>query len=125
MRLPRLLAGLAIGVLVTATGARAEPLDDPSSDALANTLGTLKGGARAEPLDPRLGAIDGSPENQREFNDLAAAIFSDLAARYDGDPDKMSEALARGKADPEGFADSLSPATRKRLDALSHQVEGK
>ncbi len=101
----------------------AEPLDGPSADALDQTLGTLRQGARTQPLDGPLGAIDDSPEMRQELNDLAAAVFSDLAARYDGDPDAMAAALARGKSDPAAFADSLSPATRAKLEKLSRRLD--
>jgi hypothetical protein len=37
----------------------------------------------------------------------------------------MTEALARGRSDPEAFAASLSPATRARLRALAGKVPPK
>jgi hypothetical protein len=121
----RLLLGLGLCLAVLcATSVRADPKSGASDDALEQTLGTLHQGARTKPLDGPLAGIDQSPETQQQFNDLAAAIFSDLAAKYDGDPDGMSAALARGKTDPEGFAASLSPATRARLEKLSRQMDG-
>jgi hypothetical protein len=123
-RMPPTVVALALLLAVAlATPVAAEPLDGASADALDRTLGTLRQGARTKPLDGRLGAIEGSPEMQQEFNDLAAAVFSDLAARYDGDPDAMAAALARGKSDPAAFADALSPATRARLEKLSRQLD--
>jgi hypothetical protein len=114
----------AVPLALTLAGpVAAEPLDGASADALDQTLGTLRQGARTTPLDGRLGGIEQSPAMQQEFNDLAAAVFSDLAARYDGDPDAMAAALSRGKSDPAAFADSLSPATRARLEKLSRQLD--
>jgi hypothetical protein len=124
MRFVLVATGLSLAVLLATSAVRAEPNDDADAQALQQTLGTLRSGARAKPLDGPLGAIDQSPETQQQFNDLAAAVFSDLAAKYGSDPDAMSEALSRGKSDPEGFASSLSPATRARLEALSRQLDG-
>jgi hypothetical protein len=123
MRRLLLSTGLSLAVLLATSVAGAEPLDDASADALQQTLGTLRQGARTQPLDGRLGAIEQSPAMQQELNDLAAAVFSELAAEHGGDPDAMAAALARGKNDPAGFAASLSPATRAKLEKLSRQLE--
>jgi hypothetical protein len=124
MRFVLAATGLSLAVLLATSAVRAEPKDDVTADALQQTMGSLRQGARDKPLDGPLAGIDQSPETQQQFNDLAAAVFGDLAAKYGGDPDAMSAALARGKSDPEGFANSLSPATRARLEALSRQLDG-
>lgn len=123
MRRTLLRTGLSLAVLLATSDVRAEPLDAASADALNQTLGTLRQGARTKPLDGRLGAIEQSPAMQQEFNDLAAAVFADLATQYDGDPEGMAAALSRGKSDPSAFASSLSPATRAKLEKLSRQLE--
>jgi hypothetical protein len=125
MRFHRLFAVMLLAVLAVAPPTRAEPLDPESSDALSEALGTLRNGdaPKAGTLDPRLGAIDRSPELQREFSELAAAIMTELAARYGGDPAGMAAAAARGKNDPEGFAAMLTPATRAKLQSLSRKLE--
>jgi hypothetical protein len=125
MRTRSLLAVVLVGSLLAfpMTG-RADPAD-PNDQALSAALGALKqagpdaGGA----LDPRLGALQGSPELQEELQDLMAAIFTELVASTDGDPTAMSDAVSRGKSDPEAFANRLSPATRKKLEALAKKLE--
>lgn len=116
-------AGIALAVLLATPAVRAEPKGAATDGALTETLGTLRQGVREKPLAGPLAGIDQSPETQQAFNDLAAAVFSDLAAKYGGDPDAMAAALARGKDDPEGFAASLSPATRARLEKLAGQID--
>ena len=117
----RFAAFILIAGLVTSAGAQA--LDDASSKALADTLRSLEAGPGpgqpAPKLDPRLGSIAGSPEHMKELYAVASDVFQELAAKYGGDPDKMAEALERGRSDPEGFAAALSPATRARLRALA------
>src|SRR5437867_2121823 len=115
-----LLVALVLGVFAGIRPAQAQGLDPVSKDALAATIRTLQspgehgGGARPS-LDPRIRSLGDSPESTREMNDLAAEIFTEIAERSGGDPDKMSELLARGKSDPAAFAASLSPATREKL----------
>lgn len=122
--LQRLLASMILGLVLTATGAAAEPLDDPSARALEQTLRSLRGGGAAaiEQQDPRLAPIARSPELTDELYDVAGAVLTELAERYDGDPERMSEALAKAKSDPEGFAAALSPATRAKLAELSAKL---
>ncbi len=115
-----ILFALSIGLGVRPGVAHA--LDDPSSRALSETLRSLgKGGSgkKAPPLDPRLAPLEQSPESMEELYAVAGAVLEELAREYDGDPEKMSQALERGKTDPEGFAKGLSPATRKRLEKLA------
>ncbi len=116
----RLKTALVLGVLLVACAARAGGLDDPSADALAETLRGLSAGAAvgAPAVDPRLGSLGTS----QEFYDVAAQVFTELTERCGGDPDKMSEALTRGKNDPEGFLATLSPALRARLKALADKA---
>jgi hypothetical protein len=125
MWFPGLLAAMLLAVLTVAPRVGAEPLDPESSEALSETLGALRKtrAGKAGTLDPRLGAIEQSPELEREFSELAAAIMTELATRYGGDPDGMAAAAARGKTDPEGFAAMLSPATRAKLESLSRKLE--
>ena len=117
----RALAGTLVVSLLLGTGlSHAGSLDDGSARALSETLRTLQGsaGTKAPGADPRLGSLAES----EELYDLASQVFTELTERYGGDPEKMSEALARGKRDPEGFAASLSPATRARLRALAAKM---
>lgn len=102
----------------------AEP-NDVTADALAATLGSLRQTPpdAAGPLDDRLGALQTSPELQKELSDLTAAIFTELVASTDGDPAAMAEIVGNGKTDPEAFAKRLSPETRKKLEALSKKLE--
>jgi hypothetical protein len=103
---------------------RAEP-NDVTSEALTATLGSLRQTPpdAAGPLDERLGALQSSPELQKELSDLTAAIFTELVASTDGDPAAMAEIVGNGKSDPEGFAKRLSPETRKKLEALARKLE--
>jgi hypothetical protein len=113
MAIRRATTTLVLGVLLCTCLARAGSPGDVGADGLT-------GGAPAAmpPGDPRLGAIGGS----QELYDLAQQVMSELVQRYGGDPEKMNQALARAKNDPEGFAKSLSPATRARLKALANKV---
>ena len=74
-------------------------------------------------LDPRLGAIEQSPELRREFNELTNAMLTEMVERSGGDPDKMSDEVERARSNPAGFADGFSPETRARLEALSRKLE--
>jgi hypothetical protein len=106
---------------------RAQASSDPTAAALAAALGKLRQaapGTRGGPiLDPRLRSLESSPELSEEFSDLAAAIFSDLVAQYDGDPERMAEVLAKGQSNPEAFARTLRPATRAKLEQLTRKLE--
>ena len=113
-----------LGSLLAVCSASAEPLDKLSAAALEQALGSLSvgGGAAIEQQDPRLAPIARSAELTRELYDVAGAVLTELAERNGGDPDRMSDMLARGKMDPEGFLASLSPATRARLSALAAKL---
>jgi hypothetical protein len=115
-----LVGALAMSLFLGIGLCRAETLDDGSAKALSETLRTLQrsAGKRAPGADRRLGSLAES----EELYDLASQVFTELTERYGGDPKKMSEALARGKSDPAGFAASLSPATRARLKALAEKM---
>lgn len=119
------MARFAALVLVAglAASAAAQSMDDTSSKALGDTMRALEAGPGpgqpAPKLDPRLGGIAGSPEHMKELYAVASDVFQELAAKYGGDPDRMAQALERGRSDPEGFAAQLSPATRARLKALA------
>jgi hypothetical protein len=121
----RLLPALLLAFLLAVCSAPAEPLDDPSARALEQALGSLGagGGSAIEQQDPRLAPIARSPELTRELYEVAGAVLTELAERSGGDPERMNEALARAKTDPEGFANSLSPATRARLSALAAKLK--
>lgn len=127
----RSAVAFGFGILLATCSAQGQTLDPVAADALAATLRSL--GARAAQgtngsprqipdLDPRIHALAESPELTREVYELAGEIFTEIADRAGGDPDKMSEALARGKSDPSAFASSLSPATQERLRALASKL---
>ena len=121
----RLLPALILGFVLAVCSAPSEPLDGVSAQALEQALGSLGagGGAALEQQDPRLAPIARSPELTRELYDVAGAVLTELAERSGGDPERMNEALGRAKTDPEGFATSLSPATRARLSALAAKLK--
>jgi hypothetical protein len=127
MKPARILVVLSLAALLAAPAARAGSSDGVSTEALSAAIAALRGATPGTPgaprLDPRLGSIESSPELAQEFTDLAAAIFADLAARYDGDPQKMADVLATARTEPEAFARSLRPGTRARLEALSRKLE--
>ena len=117
----RLIPALLLGSLLAVCSAPAEPLDAPSAAALEQAIGSL-GNSGAERQDPRLAPIARSPELTKELYDVAGAVLTELAEQNGGDPERMNEALTRAKSDPEGFAASLSPATRARLSALAAKL---
>ena len=120
MSLCRLKTRLVLALLLVAGVAHAAGLDDDSANALAETLRGLTPGAAAgaPAVDPRLGSLGTS----QEFYEVAGQVLTELTERCGGDPDKMSEALVRGKNDPEGFMGTLSPALRARLKALADKA---
>jgi hypothetical protein len=120
MSLRRLKTPIVLGLLLVACAAHAAELDDPSANALTETLRGLTAGAAVEAptVDPRLGSLGRS----QEFYDVAGQVLTELTERCGGDPDKMSEALTRGKNDPAGFMATLSPALRARLKALADKA---
>ena len=120
-----LLPALLLGSILAVCSAPAEPLDEPSAHALERALGSLGagGGAVIEQQDPRLAPIARSPELTHELYEVAGAVLTELAERNGGDPERMNEALGRAKTDTEGFANSLSPATRARLSALATKLK--
>jgi len=120
----RLLPALLLGSVLAVCSAPAKPLDAPSARALEQALGSLGagGGAAIEQQDPRLAPIARSPALTRELYDVAGAVLTEIAERNVGDPERMNEALARAKSDPEGFVASLSPATRARVVALAAKL---
>ena len=119
----RLLPALLLGSILAVCSAPAEPLDAPSARALEETLKSLGGAAAGlAQTDPRLAPLTSSPELQRELYEVAGAVLTDLVAQNGGDPDQMSKAIERAKSNPEGFAASLSPATRARLSALAAKL---
>ena len=121
MSIARAAACITLSLFVALPVARAASLDEPSAKALAETLDSL--GSSGQPdLDPRLADIENSPALTREFYEVAGAILTDLAERYDGDPERMDAALAQAKRDPAGFAATLSPGTRARLAALAGKL---
>jgi len=121
-------AVVLVAVLVAIPpAARAETSDPTTLEALSAAVATLgqtaPGSRGAAALDPRLGAIERSPELGREFTDLAAAVLGDLVAQYGGDPAGMAAAVDKGRSDPGAFLRSLPPATRAKLEALSGKLE--
>jgi hypothetical protein len=120
----RLLPALLLGSILAVCSAPAEPLDKPSAEALEQALGSLGagGGAAIENTDPRLAPIARSPELTKELYEVAGAVMTELTERNGGDPARMTAAIERAKSDPEGFAASLSPATRARLAALAAKL---
>jgi hypothetical protein len=121
----RLLPVLLLGSILAVSSAPAEPLDAPNARALEQAIGSLGsgGGAAIERQDPRLAPIARSPELTQELYDVAGAVLTEIAERNGGDPERMNDALARAKSDPEGFVASLSPATRARVSALAAKLQ--
>jgi hypothetical protein len=131
----RFARGLIVVLAVALGGAapvKAQSLDPASSAALAATLRLLQdpaqrasaiaGNAQAAAVDKQMQAVLGSPELQQEFYALAADVFAELAQSVGGDVTKMTQVLEAGKADPAGFAATLSPATLERLRALASKI---
>lgn len=112
---------LALLALAPLRVAWPQPLDGPSTDALADTLRLLQSQGSVQ-LDPRLAAIENSPELTKEFYEVAGAVFTDIVQRCGGDPQRMTELIDRAKSDPAGFAEMLTPPTRARLTALVDQL---
>lgn len=118
-------AALALCALLAPAAAHAQSDDAVSADALSQTLGSMQGLSpdAAGALDPRLAAIQQSPELKREFNELTSAMLTELVARSGGDPEKMTAEVEQARSDPAAFAGSFSPETRARLEALSRKLE--
>jgi len=128
MSTARTAAGVLFAVLVGVQPlAHAGSTDGPSADALSAAIAALGQASPGSPgtpaLDPKLGAIERSPDLGREFTDLAGAVLGDLAAAYDGDPARMAAAVEKGRSDPDGFLRSLPPATRAKLQALAGKLD--
>jgi len=119
------LAALALCALLAPVPARAQSGDAASADALAQTLSGMQGlsPAAAGALDPRLSALQTSPELKKEFSELTSAMLTELVARSGGDPEKMTAEVEQARSDPAAFAGSFSPETRARLEALSRKLE--
>jgi hypothetical protein len=115
---------VTLSLFVAPPVAHAASLDEPSAKALAETLDSLASLGRPD-LDPRLADIEDSPALTREFHEVAGAILTDLAERYDGDPERMNAALAQAKGDPAALAATLSPGTLARLAALAGKLPTK
>jgi hypothetical protein len=125
-----LLAASLLGL--SAASPAAQTLDPASAQALATTLRMLADpAARGEILatDPAAAAVDkqvqslaGSSALAQEVYGIAAEVFADLARNSGGDPRQLSEALARAKSDPAGFAAMLRPETLERLRALATKI---
>lgn len=112
------LRSVGLAVLLAIRSVAAQTLDQPSADALGDTLRMLESrpGTTRSPLG-------GSPEIDRELYDVAGQVFRELTERAGGDVGEMNRALDRGRADPAAFAASLSPATRERLRALARRLD--
>ena len=129
----RLAASL---VLVVALGPapllHAQPLDPAASEALSATLkmlldpaqrsAAIAGNTQAAPLDQQIRALTGSDALTQELYALAADVFQELTQASGGDMTKMTEALARARTDPSGFATMLTPQTLERLRKLSVKI---
>ena len=124
---------LALVVALAPAGSPgAQALDPKATEALAVTLrmlldpatrsAALAGNTQAGQIDQQIRALTGSEALTQEFYALAADIFQELTQGSGGDPAKMTEALARGSADPSGFAAALSPRTLERLRQLSVKI---
>ena len=92
-------------------------LQDPAA-----RTGAAGMGEQTPAFDPQLKAIAESPDLRKEFDELAAQVFSEITQDAGGDVSKMNDVVARGKSDPAVFAASLSPATRARLRALADKI---
>jgi hypothetical protein len=129
----RVAAALALVVaLAQVPSLGAQALDPTATEALAATLrmlldpaqrsAALAGNAPAGQIDQQIRALTGSEALTQEFYALAADVFQELTQGSGGDPAKMTEALARGRADPSGLAAVLSPRTLERLRQLSVKI---
>ena len=129
----RLAASLVLVVaLGPAPSLPAQPLDPAASEALSATLkmlldpaqrsAAIAGNAQAAPLDQQIRALTGSDALTQELYALAADVFQELTQASGGDATKMTEALARARTDPSGFAAMLTPQTLERLRQLSVKI---
>jgi hypothetical protein len=129
----RVAAALALVVALAQTASTAaQALDPTATEALAATLrmlldpakrsAALGGNAQAGQIDQQIRALTGSEALTQEFYALAADVFRELTQGSGGDAAKMTEALARGRTDPSGFAAALSPQTLERLRQLSVKI---
>lgn len=65
----------------------------------------------------------GDPALDQEVYGVAADIVPTLDAQAGGDPARMQAILERAMSDPAGFAASLSPEQRSRIEALGQRIE--
>src|SRR5437764_573202 len=65
--------------------------------------------ASTRAADQQAAQVAGSKANKDEIYSISADIMPSLVQKTNGDPKKMQEILDRAKADPEGFAKTLSP----------------
>jgi hypothetical protein len=119
-----------VGVMLSAGAtARAQGLDAASLEALAATLRLLQDpsqrgalGSDAAAADQQVRALAGSPELAQEFYALAGEVFAELTRGMGGDAAKMTDAVARLKADPNSLAALVSPRTLDRIRELARKL---
>ena len=125
-------ATVVLLLLGLASAAAAQSLDAASSEALSATLrllldrtargAAISGNPQASAVDQQIQALTGSPQLAQELYALAAQIFEDLARNTGGDIGKLSQAVERGRTNPQEFAATLSPATLQRLRELATRI---
>lgn len=108
-------------------------MDSASQIAVDQTQGLLKSSpdrqkyiddhASAKTADDKAAEVAGSNENKAEMYNIASGITRELATSNGGDSRKMEDVLDQGMKDPEAFYNSLSPADRAQIDALSKKIE--
>ena len=64
-----------------------------------------------------------SPQSNQDLSNTSASIFSDLAAKTGGDPEKLKKLLEEAKKNPEAFANQLSPEQKAAISELARKIE--
>jgi hypothetical protein len=116
-----------------ALSVRAEELDKASKEALQQTQQLLKnpeqrrqavkGDAKAQKADQYVNSLTGGNEAvSDEMYQFAAEIMGTLTKDTGGDPQKMQERLKEFMANPEAFANQLTPEQQKRLKELAQKM---
>jgi hypothetical protein len=122
---------LALATVLATSPALAQALDPETTGALDQTLRVLQDQARQGGPIPGVPAstelnrtVQGSPELTRELYDVAGQVLREITQSAGGDAGKMGQVVDRGKSDPARFMESLSPATRERIETLARKIEG-
>lgn len=110
-----------------------DSMDSASVDALLNTLQTLtipaqrekavQENSNAQLADKQVKALAGSEANTQQVYELAAEIFQTLVEKNKGDPLAALKQLQNAKDDPKSFMESLTPAQKAKLKAISQKIQ--